>query len=81
MLLKAEGNQAWVGLICNFFEEESEDEGSVKMAKFLWFLSEKEIRNKSTKRTDFLPVCLQCLFSCVQHRLPCAERAIHLACL
>lgn len=56
VLLKAEGNQAWVGLICDFFEDEGE-EGNVKMARFMWFLSEKEIRNKSTKRTDFLPVC------------------------
>ena len=55
MLLKAEGNQAWVGLVCDFFEDEDED--NVKMAKFMWFQSEKEIRNKSTKRTDFLPVC------------------------
>jgi origin recognition complex subunit 1 len=53
VLLKAEGNQAWVGLICDFFEEEVDGE---KMAKFMWFSSEKEIRNKSTKRTDFLPV-------------------------
>ena len=57
MLLKAEGSQAWVGLICDFFEDEGEDD-NVKMAKFMWFLSEKEIRNKSTKRTDFLPVSL-----------------------
>ncbi|KAF1972936.1 P-loop containing nucleoside triphosphate hydrolase protein [Bimuria novae-zelandiae CBS 107.79] len=53
VLLKAEGNQAWVGLICEFFEDEDED--NVKMAKFMWFQSEREIRNKSTKRTDFLP--------------------------
>lgn len=53
VLLKAEGNHAWVGIICDFFEDEEEDE---KMAKFMWFSSEKEIRNKSTKRTDHLPV-------------------------
>lgn len=53
VLLKAEGNQAWVGLICDFFEDEEENE---KMAKFMWFSSEREIRNKSKKRTDFLPV-------------------------
>ncbi|KAF2018658.1 P-loop containing nucleoside triphosphate hydrolase protein [Aaosphaeria arxii CBS 175.79] len=52
VLLKAEGNQAWVGIICDFYHDEDEDE---KMAKFLWFLSEREIRDKSTKRTDFLP--------------------------
>lgn len=51
VLLKAEGNQAWVGIICDFYEEDGE-----KVAKFLWFFSEKEIRNQSKKRTDFLPV-------------------------
>jgi origin recognition complex subunit 1 len=56
VLLKAEGNQAWVGLICDFFEDEDEDEDSEKMARFMWFASEGEIRSKSTKRTDFLPV-------------------------
>lgn len=53
VLLKAEGNQAWVGIICDLFENEEDGE---KMAKFMWFCSEKEIRDKSTKRTDFLPV-------------------------
>jgi origin recognition complex subunit 1 len=52
VLLKAEGNQAWVGIICDFFEDVEDEE---KMAKFLWFSSEKEIRNKNKKRTDFLP--------------------------
>ncbi|KAH7085969.1 P-loop containing nucleoside triphosphate hydrolase protein [Paraphoma chrysanthemicola] len=52
VLLKAEGNQAWVGIICDFFDDVDDDE---KMAKFLWFSSEKEIRNKNKKRTDFLP--------------------------
>ncbi|KAF2746432.1 P-loop containing nucleoside triphosphate hydrolase protein [Sporormia fimetaria CBS 119925] len=52
VLLKAEGNAAWVGIICEFLEEEEEDE---KMARFMWFSSEKEIRNKTKKRTDFLP--------------------------
>ncbi|KAH7414428.1 P-loop containing nucleoside triphosphate hydrolase protein [Phaeosphaeria sp. MPI-PUGE-AT-0046c] len=52
VLLKAEGNQAWVGIICDFHEDVEDDE---KMAKFLWFSSEKEIRNKSKKRVDFLP--------------------------
>ncbi|KAF1956136.1 P-loop containing nucleoside triphosphate hydrolase protein [Byssothecium circinans] len=50
VFLKAEGNQAWVGIICDLFEEEDGE----MMAKFMWFSSEKEIRNKSTKRTDFL---------------------------
>jgi origin recognition complex subunit 1 len=53
VLLKAEGNQAWVGIICDFHEDVEDDE---KMAKFLWFSSEKEIRNQNKKRTDFLHV-------------------------
>ena len=53
VLLKAEGNQAWVGIICDFHEDPDGDE---KMAQFLWFSSEKEIRNQSKKRSDFLPV-------------------------
>ncbi|KAF1840874.1 P-loop containing nucleoside triphosphate hydrolase protein [Cucurbitaria berberidis CBS 394.84] len=52
VLLKAEGNHAWVGIICDFYEDVVEEE---KMAKFLWFSSEKEIRNQNKKRTDFLP--------------------------
>jgi origin recognition complex subunit 1 len=53
VLLKAEGNnEAWVGLICEFME--GEDEG--KVANFMWFSTEKEIRNKEKKRTDFMQV-------------------------
>lgn len=53
VLLKAEGNnEAWVGLICEFIEDE--EEGMV--ANFMWFSTEKEIRNKSKKRTDFMQV-------------------------
>ncbi|KAF2266979.1 P-loop containing nucleoside triphosphate hydrolase protein [Lojkania enalia] len=52
VLLKADGSQAWVGIICDFFDDDEEGE---KMAKFMWFSSEREIRNKSTKRIDFLP--------------------------
>ncbi|KAF1364807.1 P-loop containing nucleoside triphosphate hydrolase protein [Lizonia empirigonia] len=51
VLLKADGNQAWVGIICDFHEDDEDDE---KMAKFLWFSSEQEIRNKNKKRNDFL---------------------------
>jgi origin recognition complex subunit 1 len=52
VLLKAEGsNEAWVGMIWSFSETEEGD----KMALFLWFSSEKEIRNKNKKRTDFHP--------------------------
>lgn len=53
VLLKAEGNgEAWIGLICNFEEYEEEDG---KVANFMWFSTEKEIRNKQKKRTDHLP--------------------------
>lgn len=55
-LLKAEGtNEAWVGIICGF--EEDEDHGE-KAANFMWFSTDKEIRNKQKKRTDALPVGL-----------------------
>ncbi|KAL8771171.1 MAG: hypothetical protein Q9209_003342 [Squamulea sp. 1 TL-2023] len=51
-LLKAEGtNEAWVGIICAFEEDEDGDKG----ANFMWFSTEKEIRNKQKKRTDALP--------------------------
>lgn len=53
VLLKAEGNgEAWIGLICNFEEDEEEDG---KVANFMWFSTEREIRNKQKKRTDALP--------------------------
>lgn len=51
VLLKAEtNNEAWVGLICELADD---DEGE-KVASFMWFSTEKEIRNKSKKRTDFV---------------------------
>ncbi|KAI4277283.1 MAG: hypothetical protein L6R38_005471 [Xanthoria sp. 2 TBL-2021] len=51
-LLKAEGtNEAWVGIICSFEEDEDGD----KSADFMWFSTEKEIRNKQKKRMDALP--------------------------
>lgn len=53
VLLKAEGNEAWVGLICDFLED---DEGD-KMASFMWFSTPREIRNKLKRRTDALEVC------------------------
>ena len=53
VLLKAEGNgEAWIGLICHFEEDEEEEE---KVANFMWFSTEREIRNKQKKRTDALP--------------------------
>ena len=54
VLLKAEdANEAWIGLICEFLEDEEDGE---KTANFMWFSTEREIRNKEKKRTDFLPV-------------------------
>lgn len=54
VLLKAEGtNEAWVGLICEFLEE---DEEGQKAANFMWFSTEKEIRNKQKKRADAMEV-------------------------
>ena len=54
VLLKAEGSkEAWVGIICDFQEDEEEGE---KTANFMWFSGEKEIRNKQKKRMDALPV-------------------------
>lgn len=55
VLLKAEGtNEAWVGLICDF--QEVDEEGDLKAANFMWFSTEKEIRNKQKKRSDALEV-------------------------
>ncbi|KAF6806565.1 origin recognition complex subunit [Colletotrichum plurivorum] len=50
VLLKAEGSkEAWVAIICEFTEQ---DDGE-KAANFMWFSTEKEIRNKERKRLDF----------------------------
>lgn len=51
VFLKAEGTgEAWVAIICDF----KDDEDGEKTAYFMWFASEKEIRNKRKKRTDNL---------------------------
>lgn len=56
VLLKAEGSkEAWVGLICDFIEDR---EDNSKAANFMWFSSEKEIRNKQKKKKDVMPVRL-----------------------
>jgi origin recognition complex subunit 1 len=73
VLLKAEGNQAWVGIICDLHEDAEDDE---KMAKFLWFSSEKEIRNQNKKRPDFLPVRQSAFHP--QHTLTVVERALYI---
>ncbi|KAL2873304.1 Origin recognition complex, subunit 1 [Colletotrichum sp. CLE4] len=55
VLLKAEGsNEAWVAIVCEFLEEEDGE----KAANFMWFSTEKEIRNKERKRSDFLPAAI-----------------------
>ena len=55
VLLKAEGaGEAWIGLICDFQDDEDGD----KAANFMWFSTEREIRNKEKKRRDALPVGL-----------------------
>lgn len=52
-------NEAWVAMLCGFFEGETEDDDgelvAEKQATMLWFAGEKEIRSKN-KRTDFLPL-------------------------
>ncbi len=53
VLLKADGKQAWVGLICAFSNDAETDE---KLANFMWFSTQQEIRNKAKKRTDFSEV-------------------------
>ncbi|KAI9851653.1 MAG: Origin recognition complex, subunit 1 [Thelocarpon superellum] len=51
VLLKSEANgEAWIGIICEFVQEED----GQKAANFMWFSSEREIRNKQKKRTDAL---------------------------
>lgn len=47
-------NEAWLGLIREFME----DEDKVKVANFIPFSTEKKIRNKVRKSTDFLHVFL-----------------------
>ncbi|KAG6250564.1 hypothetical protein E4U23_001335 [Claviceps purpurea] len=51
VLLKAEGsNEAWVAIIGEFVEDDGDGE---KAANFMWFSTEKEIRNKDKKIKDF----------------------------
>ncbi|KAF2667570.1 P-loop containing nucleoside triphosphate hydrolase protein [Microthyrium microscopicum] len=49
VFLKSSDNQAWIGIICEFTEDEDGD----KCANFMWFSAPDEIRNKTKKRTDF----------------------------
>ena len=51
VMLKADGsNEAWVAIICDFIDDDGEGN---KAANFMWFSSEKEIRSKERKRSDF----------------------------
>ena len=55
VLLKAEGHKrAWVAIVCEFFPSEAPDDE--KKANFMWFSSEKEIRNRDRKRSDAFKV-------------------------
>ncbi|KAH7028378.1 P-loop containing nucleoside triphosphate hydrolase protein [Macrophomina phaseolina] len=55
VLLKAEGNEAWVGIVCDLFDGRDDDaDEAEKMANFMWFSTPKEIRNKARRRTDYL---------------------------
>lgn len=74
----------WVAIICDFREDSETGEMS---ANFMWFLTEKEIRNTERKRKDFHWVCIVAMLC------PCflgtnlifilltinPERAVHLA--
>lgn len=53
ILLKAEGNEAWVGIITHFFEDEETED---KMANMMWFSSPWEIRNTVKARPEALEV-------------------------
>jgi origin recognition complex subunit 1 len=53
VLLKADGSEAWVGIVNHFFDDEETGE---KMANFMWFSTPREIRNKVKKRNDALDV-------------------------
>lgn len=69
VLLKAEGtNEAWVGIIVEFSEDENE-----KSANFMWFATDKEIRNKEKKRTDALKVLYQAQVSVISICLTLTE--------
>ena len=65
VLLKADGyKEAWVAIICEFLQDETCD--GEKSANFMWFSSDKEIRNREKKRADALKVRTHqyCLDAC-----------------
>ncbi|KAJ8612979.1 hypothetical protein MRB53_037187 [Persea americana] len=51
VVLRAERNEIWVALLCNFVEEE-------EAAEIMWFAQPSEIRNKSKRRGDAMPVSI-----------------------
>ena len=76
VLLKAEGsNEAWVGIITEFQENEEEGE---KVANFMWFSTEKEIRNKQKKIYDVLPVRIVPRFIYAYRGLSCMQNELYI---
>lgn len=77
VMLKADGsNEAWIALICEFVEDDGEGEMA---ANFMWFSSEKDIRNRDKKRSDYHWVRLAANDSIQAVQLTTgAERALHL---
>lgn len=58
VLLRTEKQgEAWVGLICEFVEAPMDDAEQEKemSANFMWFSTEREIRDRPSKRDDALP--------------------------
>lgn len=53
VVLRAGRNETWVAIIQEFIDDAAEDD---KMARFMWFSTPSEIRNKSKRRTDALEV-------------------------
>lgn len=53
--LKADRNEIWTALICNFNEEEDDE---AMGATFMWLSPSSEIRNEAKRKSDVLPVGL-----------------------
>lgn len=45
--------EAWVGIICNFEEDENEE----KCVNVMWFTTEREMEHPEKKLMDYMPVC------------------------
>lgn len=45
--------EAWVGIICNFEEDENEE----KCVNVMWFTTEREMEHPERKLMDYMPVC------------------------